>query len=141
MLSCVCVVHSLARLGRYRSKLLNPKWAEAMVAQGSGGAYEISVRMTSLLGWGATADFREDWVFDQAVASYVEDAAMAASLRKANPQAFANILARCIEAARRGIWDASQEKLDKLVEMYNDMDRLLEGVDIDVDADDKEKNN
>eukprot|EP00955_Chlamydomonas_euryale_P106235 365691-Chlamydomonas_euryale.AAC.5 len=25
----------------YRSKLLNPRWAEAMVAQGSGGAYEV----------------------------------------------------------------------------------------------------
>ena len=24
----------------YRSKLLNPKWAEAMAAQGSGGAFE-----------------------------------------------------------------------------------------------------
>jgi len=115
----------------YRSKLLNPKWAEAMVAQGSGGAYEISIRMTSLLGWGATTDFKEDWVYDQAVESYVEDEAMAARLRKANPQAFANVLKRAIEAARRGIWDASDEKLDKLVEMYNDMDRLLEGVDTD----------
>jgi magnesium chelatase subunit H len=33
----------------YRSKLLNPKWAEAMSAQGSGGAYEISQRMTALV--------------------------------------------------------------------------------------------
>lgn len=33
----------------YRSKLLNPRWAAAMAAQGSGGAYEISTRMTALL--------------------------------------------------------------------------------------------
>lgn len=33
----------------YRSKLLNPRWADAMAAQGSGGAYEISQRMTALL--------------------------------------------------------------------------------------------
>lgn len=25
----------------YRSKLLNPKWAKTMAAQGSGGAYEV----------------------------------------------------------------------------------------------------
>ena len=25
----------------YRSKLLNPAWANAMVAQGAGGAYEV----------------------------------------------------------------------------------------------------
>jgi hypothetical protein len=33
----------------YRSKLLNPRWAEAMASQGSGGAFEISQRMTALL--------------------------------------------------------------------------------------------
>lgn len=49
----------------YRSKLLNPKWAEAMANQGSGGAYEISQRMTAAVGWGGTAGFAEDWVFDQ----------------------------------------------------------------------------
>ena len=45
----------------YRSKLLNPKWAEAMVAQGAGGAYEISGRMTAMIGWAATTDFAEQW--------------------------------------------------------------------------------
>lgn len=34
----------------YRSKLLNPKWAQAMASQGSGGAYEISTHMMVLLG-------------------------------------------------------------------------------------------
>ena len=32
----------------YRTKLHEPKWAEAMVAQGSGGAYEVSQRKCSL---------------------------------------------------------------------------------------------
>ncbi|CAI7897024.1 unnamed protein product [Closterium sp. NIES-54] len=70
----------------YRSKLLNPKWAEKMAAQGSGGAYEISQRMTALLGWGGTTGFQEDWVFDQAADTYALDDAMAAKLRKNNPQ-------------------------------------------------------
>jgi magnesium chelatase subunit H len=50
----------------YRTKLLNPKWAEAMAAQGSGGAYEISQRMTAILGWAGTTHFKDDWVYDQA---------------------------------------------------------------------------
>lgn len=36
-----------------------------MAAQGSGGAFEISQRMTAMVGWGATTDFREDWTWDQ----------------------------------------------------------------------------
>lgn len=43
----------------YRSKLLNPKWAKAMANQGSGGAYEISQRMTAMIGWGGTTKFAE----------------------------------------------------------------------------------
>ena len=112
----------------YRSKLLNPKWAEAMVSQGSGGAFEISQRMTALLGWGATTDFKEDWVYDQAIETYVDNEEVAEALRKSNPQAFANILKRSIEAARRGIWDADEDTLQRLQDMYNEMDAKLEGV-------------
>ena len=58
-----------------------------MAAQGSGGAFEISQRMTAAVGWGATASFKEDWVWDQAAATYALDPEMAATLRKNNPQA------------------------------------------------------
>lgn len=70
-----------------RSKLLNPKWAKAMADQGSGGAYEISQRMTTMIGWGGTTGFAEKWAFDQAAETYALDADMAAKLQKANPQA------------------------------------------------------
>ena len=40
-------LEDLLRL-EYRTKLLNPKWAEAMINQGSEGAYEISQRMTEV---------------------------------------------------------------------------------------------
>ena len=85
----------------YRTKLLNPKWAEAMAEQGSGGAYEISQRMTALVGWGGTANFKDDWVYNQAVDTYALDAEMANKLREANPEAFRNIVARSLEAHGR----------------------------------------
>ena len=69
-----------------RSKLLNPKWAKAMSEQGSGGAYEISQRLTTMIGWGGTAGFAEDWAFDQAAETYALDSEMSAKLQKANPQ-------------------------------------------------------
>jgi magnesium chelatase subunit H len=112
----------------YRTKLLNPKWAEAMSNQGSGGAYEISQRMTALIGWGGTVNFRDDWVYDQAADTYALDAEMAAKLREANPEAFRNIVGRMIEAHGRGFWDADEEKLQKLRELYNLTEDELEGV-------------
>ena len=33
-----------------------------MSEQGAGGAFEISSRMTALIGWAATVDFTEQWV-------------------------------------------------------------------------------
>ncbi len=112
----------------YRTKLLNPKWAEAMADQGSGGAYEISQRMTALIGWGGTANFKDDWVYDQAADTYMLDAEMAKKLRDANPEAFRNIVARAIEAHGRGLWDADEEKLEKLRELYESTEDELEGV-------------
>jgi len=112
----------------YRSKLVNPKWAEAMANQGSGGAFEISQRMTALIGWGGTADFTDNWVYDQAADTYALDAEMAEKLRQANPEAFRNIVGRMLEAHGRGFWQADNEKLDKLRQLYELTDEELEGV-------------
>ncbi|MCA1992108.1 MAG: cobaltochelatase subunit CobN, partial [Coleofasciculus sp. S288] len=120
-------LEDLLRL-EYRTKLLNPKWAEAMANQGSGGAYEISQRMTALIGWGGTADFTDSWVYDQAVDTYALDAEMAQKLRKANPEAFRNIVGRMLEANGRGFWQPSEEKLQQLRHLYELTDEELEGV-------------
>ncbi|WP_016952417.1 magnesium chelatase subunit H [Anabaena sp. PCC 7108] len=112
----------------YRTKLLNPKWADAMANQGSGGAFEISQRMTALIGWGGTADFQDDWVYDQAADTYALDPEMAEKLRKANPEAFRNIVGRMLEASGRGLWQADGDKLDKLRKLYDLTDEELEGV-------------
>lgn len=112
----------------YRAKLLNPKWAIAMAEQGSGGAFEISQRMTALIGWGGTVDFTDSWVYDQAADTYALDAEMAQKLRDANPEAFRNIVGRMLEAHGRGFWQPDGEKLDKLQELYELTDENLEGL-------------
>ena len=120
-------LEDLLRL-EYRTKLLNPKWAEAMANQGSGGAYEISQRMTALIGWGGTTDFTDSWVYDQAADTYALDADMAQKLREANPEAFRNVVGRMLEAHGRGFWQPSEEKLQKLRELYDLTDEEIEGV-------------
>jgi magnesium chelatase subunit H len=112
----------------YRTKLLNPRWAASMAAMGSGGAYEISQRMTALIGWAGTADFRDGWVYDQAAATYALDPAMAERLRQANPEAFRNVVGRLLEASSRGIWSATPETLEQLRQLHDLTDAELEGV-------------
>lgn len=120
-------LEDLLRL-EYRTKLLNPKWAEAMANQGSGGVYEISQRMTALIGWGGTADFTDDWVYEQAADTYALDAQMAEKLRQSNPEAFRNIVGRMLEANGRGFWRPEAEKLEQLQQLYELTDEALEGV-------------
>ncbi|MEG4384677.1 MULTISPECIES: magnesium chelatase subunit H [unclassified Microcoleus] len=120
-------LEDLLRL-EYRTKLLNPKWANAMVNQGSGGAYEISQRMTALIGWGGTADFTDTWVYDQAADTYALDEEMARKLREVNPEAFRNIVGRMLEANGRGFWQPDADKLQQLRELYELTDEKLEGV-------------
>ena len=112
----------------YRTKLLNPKWAEAMANQGSGGAFEISQRMTALIGWGGTADFTDSWVYEQAANTYALDPEMAEKLQQANPEAFRNIVGRMLEAQGRGFWQPSEDKLQQLRQLYELTDEELEGV-------------
>ncbi|MBD2098431.1 magnesium chelatase subunit H [Trichocoleus sp. FACHB-591] len=120
-------LEDLLRL-EYRTKLLNPKWAEAMANQGSGGAFEISQRMTALIGWAGTADFQESWVYDQAADTYALDAEMAEKLRQANPESFRNIVARMLEANGRGFWNPDPNKLAQLRQLYELTDEELEGI-------------
>ncbi len=120
-------LEDLLRL-EYRTKLLNPKWAESMANQGSGGAYEISQRMTALIGWGGTVDFKDNWVYDGASETYVFDPEMADKLRKANPEAFRNIVGRMLEAHGRGFWNPDSEKLEKLQALYSLTEDEIEGV-------------
>jgi magnesium chelatase subunit H len=101
-----------------------------MVAQGSGGAYEVSQRMTALIGWGGTTDFQEGWVYDQAAETYALDPEMAHRLRNANPEAFRNIVGRMLEAHGRGFWHPDEEKLEQLRQLYDLTDEALEGVSV-----------
>lgn len=111
-----------------RTRLLNPKWAERMLDAGKGGAFEVSSRMTALVGWGGTADFAEDFVFEQAARTYVENDSNRQRL-EASPEAYRNVVARLVEAAGRGLWKkAPEELLERLRGELDRVDSEVEGV-------------
>ena len=119
-------VEDILRL-EYRSKLLNPKWRDAMIDQGSGGAYEVSQRMTAMVGWAATANV-DNFVFDEAAERYALDENVAKKLQRSNPEAYKNVIRRLLEANGRGMWETDDDTIDKLRELYSDADDMVEQV-------------
>jgi magnesium chelatase subunit H len=123
-------VQSLEQVLRveYRTKLLNPKWYEGMLKHGHNGAAEIAHRFTYMLGWSATTDAVDNWVYDKAAETFILDDAMRARLEAANPEAVRNAIGRLLEASSRGLWQANEDTLDRLRELHADLEDQLEGV-------------
>lgn len=111
-----------------RSKILNPRWYEGMLAHGYAGAAEIGQRFTYLLGWSATSAIVDPWVFDQAAATFVLDEQMRQRIAQANPQAARNAVARLLEAHGRGMWPSDDATIERLQALYGDLEDRLEGL-------------
>ncbi|KAG2440917.1 hypothetical protein HXX76_003770 [Chlamydomonas incerta] len=111
-----------------RTKLLNPKWYEGMLASGYEGVREIQKRMTNTMGWSATSGMVDNWVYDEANSTFIEDAAMAERLMNTNPNSFRKLVATFLEANGRGYWDAKPEQLERLRQLYMDVEDKIEGV-------------
>ncbi len=99
-----------------RSRVLNPRWIEAMQRHGYKGAFELAATVDYLFGYDATAQVVEDWMYERITDAYVADAAMRAFFAESNPWALRSIAERLIEAHDRGLWDASAEARQTLVD-------------------------
>ena len=111
-----------------RTKLLNPKWYEGMLSSGYEGVREIQKRLTNTMGWSATAGAVDNWVYDEANATFIDDGEMAARLLDANPNSFRKLVATFLEANGRGYWEATPEQIEKLRQLYMDVEDKIEGV-------------
>jgi magnesium chelatase subunit H len=111
-----------------RTKLLNPKWYEGMLSSGYEGAREIQKRLTNTLGWSATSGQVDNWVYEDANATYMEDEEMRNRLMETNPSSFRKMVATMLEANGRGYWDTSEENLNRLRELYQEIEDKIEGV-------------
>jgi hypothetical protein len=71
-----------------RTKMLNPKWYEGMLGSGYEGVREIQKRLTNTMGWSATAGAVDNWVYDEANATFIEDEEMQKRLLETNPNRY-----------------------------------------------------
>jgi cobaltochelatase CobN len=111
-------VHSLAHEAArvVRARVLNPRWIDGMRRHGYKGAFEMAATVDYLYGYDATAHVVEDWMYERVTETFVADPDLRKFFSESNPWALRSIAERLLEAARRGLWDASDEARATLTE-------------------------
>ncbi|MHC1687805.1 MAG: cobaltochelatase subunit CobN [Methanothrix sp.] len=110
----------------FRTRILNPKWIESMLAHGYKGAADFSRAVDISFGWDATAEVLEDWMYEELANKYALDKEMQEWLKDVNPHALQNITERLLEAVERGMWQASDEMKEELRDVYLEIEGWIE---------------
>jgi cobaltochelatase CobN len=97
-----------------RTRVLNPKWIQAMTRHGYKGAFELAATVDYLYGYDATAHVVEDWMYEKVTEAYVADPEIRKFLEASNPWALKAMSERLLEASERGLWDASDRAMATL---------------------------
>jgi magnesium chelatase subunit H len=112
-----------------RTKLLNPKWYEGMLSHGYEGVRELSKRLVNTGGWSATAGAVDNWVYEETNDTFIKDEEMCKRLMDLNPNSFRKIVSTLLEMNGRGYWETSDENLDRLRDLYQEVEDRIEGID------------
>ncbi len=87
-----------------RSRVLNPRWVEAMRAHGYKGAFEIAATVDYLFGYGVTTRLVEDQHYEECAQVLLLAPEQKAFFLRHNPVALQEAGERLMEAAERGVW-------------------------------------
>ncbi len=111
-----------------RSRSLNPKFYEGMLRHGAAGVSAIESHVSNTMGWSATAEAVDPWVYQRLSETFVLDDAMRARLAELNPQASARMAGRLLEASERNYWQPDADTLAALQGASDELEDRLEGI-------------
>lgn len=111
-----------------RTKLLNPKWYEGMLSHGYEGVRELSKRLVNTMGWSATAGAVDNWVYEDVNTTFIKDEEMRKRLLNLNPHSFRKMVSTLLEVNGRGYWETSENNLELLRELYQEVEDRIEGI-------------
>jgi magnesium chelatase subunit H len=111
-----------------RTRVLNPKWYEGMLAHGYEGVRQIEAHLTNTMGWSATTGQIQPWVYQQMTRTFMLDPQMRDRLASLNPTASARVANRLLEASDRKYWTPDPEMLEALRRAGEELEDRVEGV-------------
>ena len=112
----------------YRSKILNPKFVDGLKRHGYRGVAEVANLTEYTFGWDATSDIVDDWMYERLTDMYLFDDDTRAWMEDENPHAMMDMMNRLFEAIDRGMWDAKPETLERLRDIYLELEERIEEV-------------
>lgn len=101
-----------------RTRLLNPKWIDGMLAHQFHGGQVISERFENIMGLAATTGEVEEWIYDEMHSVFIDDPEMQQRMKENNPYAYIDILEQLMEYHQRGYWKATEEQLETIRKVY-----------------------
>jgi magnesium chelatase subunit H len=113
-----------------RTRTLNPKYIEDLLAHGHEGVRQIEAQVTNTLGWSATTGTVDPWVYKRITETFVLDKAMRDRLAALNPTASSRLTNRLIEAQERSYWTPDAETLEALRSAGEELEDRLEGLEL-----------
>ena len=111
-----------------RSRTLNPKFYEGLLKHGAEGVRQIESHVTNTMGWSATTEAVDPWVYQRLSETFVLDTAMRNRMAALNPQASARMTNRLIEASERSYWTPDAATLAALQGAADELEDRLEGI-------------
>lgn len=109
-----------------RTRLLNPKWIDGLLEHEYHGTSKILERFENMIGLSATTNEVDSWIFSGMHETYVADEDRRKQLQADNPWAYHSMLERLFESNQRGYWDATEEELQQLKEVYLSIEGTIE---------------
>lgn len=71
----------------------------------------------------------DNWVYEEANSTFIEDEEMQKRLLETNPNSFRKLVSTFLEANGRGYWETTEENIDRLRQLYQDVEDRIEGID------------
>lgn len=109
-----------------RTRVLNPKWIDGMLAHKYHGVQKVAERFENVMGLAATTNSVEQWIYNDLHSCYVSDEELRKKLAENNPYAYMNILEQLMEYHSRGYWNATEEQLAELKQVYLELEDSIE---------------
>ena len=87
-----------------------------------------SNRLNYTLGWSATSGQVDNFVYEETNETFINDEEMRKRLMDLNPNSFRRIVGTLLEVNGRGYWETSDENIEQLKELYQEVEDKIEGV-------------